>query len=145
MVCPEGTYASNGLCIACEALCAQCSGPGECLLCLTPYVVANGSCACPPLYVMLSNGTCSLTPAIADPCYYKPYRYITNYTCTAQCGSGFYLDNSTFFCEPCQSGCASCSSSLISSCTLCATGWVFSATVLKCVCAPGYYLYNSNC
>lgn len=69
---------------------------------------------------MVVNGSCIQEPK-TDPCAGKPYLYVTNASCTNNCGEGFYLNITTKFCWPCYAGCKICTDSSTngSNCKLC--------------------------
>jgi proprotein convertase subtilisin/kexin type 5 len=143
--CPDGSFGNttSKICVACGFGCKLCTSLTTCTLCESQYQNNNGTCGCSSGYVLLSNGTCMLNPIALDPCYFNPYIWITNGSCTNNCGKGFYLDSTTMFCRLCGDGCSNCTGPTV--CTVCYTGYVFSQASQTCVCAPNYYSYNNSC
>lgn len=75
----------------CNSTCLTCSGP-----------TATDCLSCPSGFYLLGS-TCILT------CPYKTMP--SNRTCLTACPSYFYSNSYNGFCEPCPSGCPSCSNS----------------------------------
>lgn len=90
--------------------------------------------------MLLENGLCYVTP---NPCLNKPYVFSTDGSCTALCGTGYYLD--VLMCRPCNVGCATCTDA--NACGTCGNGYTFNATSGTCYCdyTAGNHIYLEFC
>lgn len=82
MICPTGSYASEGLCKTCDFSCASCLGSARlCTSCPTGKFLFNGACydycpqfnsngqcvtTCPPGFYQSSNSACTVCPSICQ-------------------------------------------------------------------------------
>ena len=71
----------------------------------------------------------------------RPYFNKADSLCYPLCPEYTFPIAAAFACDPCPSGCRTCSSSTV--CTLCATG--FSLTSGLCVCSNYTYAFNNIC
>jgi len=113
-------------CEVCGFACNICNNATDCTDCQAPYVNNNGTCGCQEQYILLLNGTCILDPISSNPCNMKPYIWVTNGSCTDDCGAGFYLEVSSNICRGCGPGCTTCTDN--SSCIICGPGFVLNHT-----------------
>ena len=107
--CPLGTFGSTvtNKCEKCGLYCQTCTAVDACTGCQPPYLNNGGTCGCDIDFILLLNGTC--IPEIkTNPCEGKPFMWVTNASCTNDCGDGFYLNAVTNFCLECTPGCATC-------------------------------------
>ncbi|EAR94687.2 latrophilin/CL-like GPS domain protein (macronuclear) [Tetrahymena thermophila SB210] len=142
---------SSGICMPCATGCLQCKNtPTNCQLCDTSlqyYFQSPSKCVltCDPGYFPTTQNniqvcsqcysTCSQckdsTPSSCSAC--NPGYYLTQSkqcVATKSCPDGFYGDDLTNTCKPCDSKCATCFNPKNNQCNSC---------------NKGYYLYNHSC
>ena len=97
-VCPVETFPMTGqACGACGFKCKWCTDGSTCLECYETnyYEVVSGACKCKSTFIELGDGSCTTDPTRAA-CYGKPLTFITDGTCTDNCGAGFYNNGANF-------------------------------------------------
>jgi proprotein convertase subtilisin/kexin type 5 len=153
--CQSGYVSVNQICLACLFTCGTCSinqyNCTSCLATLSPkqYLTGN-SCVqtCPDtFYGNISTLLCTQCPS---PCYTCSSTSIctscldgyslsfNGSSCLVSCPAGYYSSNK--LCEPCATGCNTCSNTN-TTCTTCSSGYYMVAASSSCVttCPSGLY------
>ena len=99
------------------------------------------TCGCAPGFLLLGTGACQ-SPTIGSQCAGKPYIWMTNGTCTAQCGTGFYLDITSNECWQCSPQCTQCTDA--KTCLTCSNGFALSLQTFACVCPQGMFTLGGS-
>ena len=167
--CVAGKYHDGAACVACDPACATCTGPLKtaCYTCKNNgtinYFKVTGATTCDTVcsgteYKNLATFTCVACDIKCTACTSAtvctgcatvatiPY-YLLNGTCVSVCPVGYYTVATGQTCQPCPTGCKTCTGPLNNTCTSCQTGYYLGADDGICytACPDGQYLSNGAC
>ena len=165
--CPSNTYQTGDNCTDCDSavFCATCSyNANNCTSCSNGKFLQDpffGNCidSCSGTYSLYDVvnfkcvDTCSsnlIYYAVlsgygfsgCDLCANGTYKLISTQSCVADCGSTYYENEQTRFCEKCDSSCEECDGGFAENCTKCSSSSSEKYLLLKmCVssCPRGFY------
>ena len=156
--CPQGTFASGGICMACSDNCMDCDHPQICKTCSqTTYLLRNSSCvsSCPLRFYSTVHNLCESCHQSCLTCQ-GPYQtdcigcskhlLLVNNTCVThintKCARSHYYDSASFDCQLCDDSCDSCSGPASNQCTSCVAGKRLQSDGNCVLCETGKYFDN---
>lgn len=141
--CGLGFYADGtGTCQACPATCVQCNSFTNCISCINGYFLdgTNMCSACDNTQCQNCIGTATTCTSCSGT---KLLQSSTCIPAVPGCSAGFYQVGTTS-CQPCPTGCATCSTT---TCTSCQGGYIPKGTIcaLSTDCGAGWYNAGASC
>lgn len=132
--CSAGTSKDCTSCGTNRAL--SSAAPGKCECVIGAYEAGTGCVLCP--------GLCAVCSSATDCVSCKSHSSFKNSNCS--CDSGFLLSSDSTKCDPCDSSCQTCASTLPSGCLSCKANSALTATrPSSCLCNPGFQLNSGTC
>jgi len=153
--CPINFFINqSNFCEACHSTCRSCNGNSEynCTSCEGLYLY-NSTCLvdCPPGYWQnSSNFTCQFCDPTCNECSGPASnecincllggdRWLYQNSCLLECPAGFYQENSTYECLPCNEMCLTCYDSGSSNCLSCNSTLFLGNNTCFAECSDGHY------
>lgn len=143
---------STRKCLACDAVCATCSGTtSNCTSCASNAALYNGNCVNPcPTPLVIKNGLCVPCDSPCDTCSNTSTNctkcltnvsttHLLNNTCLVSCPTGYYNTSATGDCLLCSSLSLNCDICLNQTyCVTCNSGFVYLNGQCLTSAPPGY-------